>query len=417
MDAIFTIVTKSYLPQARTLGDSIREIHPDLEFRVFLADETEGLISLTDEKYPVIEVKDIGASAYRDMAFKYDLVEFCTAIKPFAFEYLFDRCGYHRVVYFDPDIYVYSSLHVIFDLLDDHFVVLTPHLTQLDSEDRGTKQEDDFLRCGVFNLGFMGFNDSPRGRSLLSWWRARTQVKGYADPADGLYVDQKWANLIPCCDDAGVCIARHPGFNVAHWNMHQRTVSKDHDQYRVNDQPLVFFHYSGFDPRERGEITRQHMRGPVTLTGRPEYQDLFEGYRRRLLGNQVDFACDSYAYARFENGAHIYSFQRRLYRKLTEQGFLFENPFSVTPGSYYELLRTNRLLIWDAAPKGEFRKSDISNAQGKLRMLKRGMLLLKKVIGIRNYHLLLRTLKDVSRPEEQTFLFETLHLDLPTQFR
>jgi hypothetical protein len=417
MDAVFTIVTKNYLPQARTLGDSIKNIHPDLAFHVLLADETEGLSSLTEEKYPVIEVKDIGVTAYLDMAFKYDLVEFCTAIKPFAFEYLFDRFGYQRILYFDPDIYVYASLNVILDLITDHFVVLTPHLTQHDGTDGGTKPDDDFLRCGVFNLGFIGFNGSPKGRSLLSWWRTKTQVKGYADFADGLYVDQKWADFIPCFDDTGVCIARHPGFNVAHWNMHQRTLSKDTNRYLVNGQPLVFFHFSGFDPRKPDDITRPHGRGAVTLHGRPEYQELFEDYRGRLLGNGTDSVADTYAYATFENGVHIYGFQRRLYRKLTEQNTPFDNPFAITPRSYYELLRTNKLLIGDTETKGEFRKSNIRNAEGKLRTLKKGMLLLKKVIGIRQYHLLLRTLKDLCRPEEQTFLLETPNVDLPTRFR
>jgi hypothetical protein len=136
-----------------------------------------------------------------------------------------------------------------------------------------------------------------------------------------------------------------------------------------------------------------------------------------LKGNQTDAAADSYAYARFENGVHIYGFHRRLYRKLTEQGSLFDNPFAITPPSYYELLRTNRLLIRGTNTKGEIRRSQVGNFEGKLRMLKKGMLLLKKVIGIERYHLLLRALKDLSRPEEQTFLLETLHLDLPVQFR
>jgi hypothetical protein len=416
MDAVFTVVTKNYLPQARTLGDSIKAIHSDLDFCVFLADEAEGLITLAGEKHPVVEIKDIGVPAYLDMAFKYDLVEFCTAVKPFVFEYLFNRFGYRRVLFFDPDVYVFSSLQIILDLLDDHFVVLTPHLTQLDGADDGTKPDDDYLRCGVFNLGFIGFNGGAKGRALLSWWRARTQSKGYADFPDGLYVDQKWADFFPCFDE-GVCIARHPGLNVAHWNMHQRTLSRDGDRYRVNGQPLVFYHFSGFDPRKPDQTSRPHGRGRVTLEGRPEYQELFEGYREKWLGNQGSSVADSYAYAKFENGVPIYSFQRRLYRKLTEQGYVFEDPFAVTQRSYYELLRSNRLLIRGALAKGEFRKSSIRHAGGKLSLLKKGMLLLKKLMGIRNYHLLLRILKDLSRPEEQTFLLETLHLDLPVQFR
>jgi len=417
MDAVFTVVTKNYLPQARTLGDSIRDIHPNLAFYILLADETEGLINLTKERYPVIEVKDIGISEFRDMAFKYDLTEFCTAVKPFFFEYLFDRTGYQKILYFDPDIFIYSDLSMVFNILNDHFVILTPHLTQHEDSDGGTKPDEDYLRCGVFNLGFIGLNASSKGRSLLSWWKDKTQDKGYADFEDGLYVDQKWADFIPCFDDDGVCIVRHPGFNVAHWNMHQRKLSKEHGLYMINNRPLLFFHFSGFDPLNPNEISRTHGRGAVTLESRPEYRDLFVDYRKKLLGNQADSIINSFAYSKFENGVQIYGFQRRIYRKLIEQHLAYENPFSIAPQSYYRLLDANGMLIKEKNTRGEFRKSNIPGAENKLRMIKKGMLLLKKLIGIRYYHLLLKILKDLSRPEEQTFLLESLHLDLPIQFR
>ena len=180
---------------------------------------------------------------------------------------------------------------------------------------------------------------------------------------------------------------------------------------------LVFFHFSGFDWRSPGAITRPHGKGQVTLDGRPEYQDLYAAYRERLVNNQTNSIANSYAYSRYNNGVCIYSFQRRLYRKLTEQKFVFDNPFSTAPQSYYDVLRANRLLIVDRNTGGEFRKNNITNAEGKLRLLKKSMLLLKKVIGIKYYHILLKTLNALSRPEEQTFLLETLHLDLPIQFR
>ena len=417
MDAAFTIVTKNYLPQARTLGDSIRGIHPDLPFLILLADETEGQIDLAKEIYPVVEARNIGISAYRDMAFKYDLVEFCTSIKPFCFEYLFANYGYKKIIYFDPDIYVYSRLDVILDLLNEHFVVLTPHLTQPDSAERGTKPDEDFLRCGVFNLGFIALNNSRKGRALLTWWKTKTANKGYADFADGLYVDQKWADLMPCFDDNGVCITRHPGLNVAHWNMHERRLSKDLDGYRVNDHALVFFHFSGFDPLNPDAVTRPHGKGPVSLQGRAAYQELFMAYRGRLLCNQTDCIVLTYAYSKFDNQIPIFSFYRRLYRRLTESGFIYDDPFSTTPQSYYMTLRANRLLISGQRSGGEYRKSDIPNAEGKLKKLTNIMLIIKKAVGIKRYHLLLRTLNTLSRPEEQTFLLETMRLDIPIRFR
>lgn len=417
MDAIFTIVTKNYLPFARTLGDSIRSVDPNLAFYVLLADETEGLVDLKKEKYPVIEAKEIGIPSFRDMAFKYDLVEFCTAIKPFVFEYFFDKHSYDKIIYFDPDIYIYSELNVIFNLLDDHFVILTPHLTQLEGTDSGTKPDDDYLRCGVFNLGFVAMKNSPKGRALLAWWRTKTQKKGYADFADGLYVDQKWVDFFPCFDDDGIGIARHPGLNVAHWNMHERLITRANDDYLVNNQNLVFFHFSGFDPSNLDVVTRPHGKGPVSLEGRLEYQELFGGYLKKLLGNQNGPSANSYAYSKYDNGVWIYGFQRRLYRSLTDNGFTYDNPFSTVPLTYYDMLRANKMLILTPAANGEFRKSDITGAERKLKTLTKVMLLIKRIIGIRHYHLLIRALNTLSRPEEQTFLLKTLNLNIPIQFR
>jgi hypothetical protein len=417
MDAVFTIITKNYLPQARTLGDSIKNFHPNLDFFMVLADETEGQIDLKKEKYPVIETKDMGIASYRDMAFKYDLVEFCTSMKPFIFEYFFNKYGYEKIIYFDPDIYIYSELNIIDSLLDDHFVILTPHLTQLEGAENGTKPADDYLRCGVFNLGFIAFKNSPKGRALLTWWRTKTQNKGYADFADGLYVDQKWADCFPCFDEDGIGIARHPGLNVAHWNMHERVITRAKDGYLVNNQDLVFFHFSGFDPSNPDVVTRPHGKGPVGLQGRPEYQELFGGYRKKLLENQNGPSANSYAYSRFDNGVWIYGFQRRLYRSLADNGLTYDNPFSTAPHTYYDLLRANKMLILTPAAKGEFRKSDIAEAERKLKTLTKAMLLMKRIMGIRYYHLLIRALNTLSRPEEQTFLLKTLNTNIPIQFR
>jgi len=191
---------------------------------------------------------------------------------------------------------------------------------------------------------------------------------------------------------------------------------KDLQGYKVNGQPLIFFHFSGFDPRKPDAITRPHGKGPVTLKDKPEYRELFEDYREKWQKNQPECINESYAYSCFDNGIQIYNFQRRLYRKLAEQKIVFDNPFSTGPDSYYNALKVNKLLIIGSL-KGELRKTNIPNAEGKLKKIKKIMHLLKKVIGIKRYHLLLRVLNALSRPEEQTFLFETLHLDFPIKFR
>jgi hypothetical protein len=416
MNAVFTIVAKNYLAHANTLGDSLKATNPDLAFHVILADEAEGALDLSAQRYATLEARSIGIDGYLDMAFKYDLVEFATAIKPFVFEYLFDQFSYERIIYLDPDIFVYSSVAPILDALNENFMVLTPHLTKMSQSDRGAISEETILFVGTFNLGFVAFRHDENARSVLAWWRERLRSKGYADRMDALHVDQKWMDLVPAFFDEGVCVSRHPGLNVSHWNMHERTLSVGADGYRLDGSPLVFFHYSGFDPRHPDAITGSHKQSVITLEQKPEYRDLFADYASRLLANRSDAAGASYSYGTFVDGVRIFSFHRRLYRKLTEHGHRFADPFATTAGSFYDLLRRNRLLIVDGHAGAEFSQRNIANASQKLRTLKRGLLMLKKVMGIRYYHLLMRTLAVLARPEEQAFLLETIDLDVPTRF-
>ena len=54
---------------------------------------------------------------------------------------------------------------------------------------------------------------------------------------EGLFVDQKWIDLVPgFYPDVG--IIHHPGYNVAYWNLHCRRVEIG-DQIRVNGEPLA----------------------------------------------------------------------------------------------------------------------------------------------------------------------------------
>jgi hypothetical protein len=178
----------------------------------------------------------------------------------------------------------------------------------------------------------------------------------------------------------------------------------------------VFFHFSGFDARYPDAITGPNKQSVLTLDQMPEYRALFKDYADKLLANRSEAAGAGYSYGVFANGVRVFSFQRRLYRKLTENGHRFADPFATSAGSFYDMLRRNRLLILDGHSGGEFNQRNIANAPRKLRMLKRALLMLKKLIGIRTYHLLMRTMVVLARPEEQAFLLETVDLDVPTRF-
>ena len=60
----------------------------------------------------------------------------------------------------------------------------------------------------------------------------------------GLFTDQKWGNFLPTFYD-DVVISRHPGMNVANWNLENRDLSFNSDgECLVNGERLILYHFS-----------------------------------------------------------------------------------------------------------------------------------------------------------------------------
>ena len=54
---------------------------------------------------------DIGLEDVRGEAMKYDILELNTNVKPTFLKHLLERYGLTKLVYLDPDIFVYRSAH------------------------------------------------------------------------------------------------------------------------------------------------------------------------------------------------------------------------------------------------------------------------------------------------------------------
>ena len=222
-----------------------------------LCDLDEGI----DHAALPFEVLNLGA--LRDirvwgMAERYNATEFCTAIKPLIFQVLFDRHPGAAIVYFDPDIWVMSRLTELEQsLAAGAQVVLTPHMTTPSSRP-DVAPDQSMLQYGVYNLGFVAMREGPDARRLVAWWAHRLEFDCRIDIPAGLFVDQKWADLIPALIDR-VAVLRHPGYNVAYWNVLDRSVWCSPAGWVVNEQPLRFVHFSGHD-LTRPEVFSRHVR-------------------------------------------------------------------------------------------------------------------------------------------------------------
>lgn len=401
-NAVFTIVSRNYFAYARTLGDSLRESNPDVEFNVLVVDRKDAAFEAEHRDWRITWVEDLGIEGFEHVAFKYDILELNTNVKPTFARRLLER--HAKVVYLDPDIFVYDSLQPIHDLLDRHPVVLTPHiLTPI--EDDLLPGETEFLNSGIYNLGFAGFNRSPAALAFLGWWERRCLHMAFNDQPRGLFVDQKWMDFAPAlCPDA--CILRSKAFNVAYWNLHERQVTIRDDKPYVDDRPLVFFHFSGLPPAGDDRISKYQTR--FTLSARTDVAPLFGRYRAALErnGHAANLKIP-YGFGRFSNGVPI----TNLARRTVIDHRLFPataDPFDAGSALYAALARSG-VLKTRAVPAPAPAAASASNGSELARlqrMIGFGFRMFLRLLGAARYERLMRYLARVSSLRQQTFLID-----------
>jgi glycosyltransferase involved in cell wall biosynthesis len=319
-DALVTIISANYLPFARVLCRSFAEHEPLVRRFVVIVDEGIDEVVTENEPFEVLHVRAIGIPDLDDFLAQYTVLEANTAVKPFVLRFLFERYGFERVVYLDPDIWVHSRLDAVWAALDKGSVVLTPHLRDA-FRDEGKPAEIDILRSGTYNLGFIALRRSVATEQLLEWWTQKTQFDCVVDLESGLFVDQKWMDLVPgYCD--GTVILRHPGYNVAYWNLHERELTFERGRYGVGSEPLAFFHFSGYDP-DRPDVLSKHQ-DRHDLRSMPVVRRLCDAYAERLLAEGYSVAKRrSYAFGTLANGIPVSRLIRKTVRHCRKQGIAF----------------------------------------------------------------------------------------------
>jgi glycosyltransferase involved in cell wall biosynthesis len=312
--AVFTIVSRNYTAMARTLLQSFKCVHSDWDRYLLLADELGYGYETYPEEYRVITIKDINLPDFERFTFRYNLLELNTAVKPWMFDWLFSVQGYDRVIYLDPDIYIYGRLDEVEQLLDQGgFMVLTPHLTSSLEDDRHPN-ELAIMNSGAYNLGFLALAQHGETNKFLKWWQGKLEFDCVVDFSRGLFVDQKWMDLAPGLYN-DVHILRHPGYNVAYWNLNDRIVTEEQGKYKVNGQPLVFFHYSGINPTNITNISKHQDRYTIKSV-MPAVKNLFEQYASQVLNNGYEhFKKYPYYFEYFTDGTKIDDFMRIIYRQ------------------------------------------------------------------------------------------------------
>lgn len=303
----YTSICSNYLPKAMALAKSVKQHCKDAHFVLCLVERELPDVA---RDYPhfdeVILAKDAGWDDFDTFMFRHSIVEASTAVKPRFMIHLTERFpDANKFVYLDPDVLAYSDFTELRALLDQHSIVLAPHLLRPGNID----MEISSLAHGSYNLGFLAVSRSDNAMRFLNWWAERLFLFCYDDKARGIFTDQKWIDLVPSFFDCH--ILKHHGYDFATWSLLGSDLREVDGKYVVNGDGLRFIHFSGLDS---GTIDKA-IGWWLTDDNRATFVQLYAEYRDLLEQNgQSTLGKTPWSYGTYTSGLPISNRARVAYR-------------------------------------------------------------------------------------------------------
>lgn len=281
---LYTVCSANHLAHCKTMAGSFLEHNDGYEIVIGLVDKADNRFA-AEEFLPcrVVEIAAMGIPDFEELLHRYTVIELNCAMKVFVAEYLFQQYHPDILIYLDADMWVRNNIRELEAELTANPILLTPHFTIPLPDNAARPLERDLLRSGIYNAGFMAFRRCETVTRFLEWWRGHMRGECYYNFAEGMGVDQIWLNLVPLLfPETG--IIRHPGANVAYWNLHERSLSVENDTVMVNGEyPLLFLHISGYRCDEPENLSRHQTR--FLLEDQSVLKDLFVRYREKVISN------------------------------------------------------------------------------------------------------------------------------------
>lgn len=421
-NCIFTICAKNYIGLAQTLEKSVKKYNYNVDFYIIVADEFNGeeKTILGNNIFIAKEILNIDETLWINMSFKYNLTEFCTCIKPFTIEYFFTQKGYETVCYLDPDIYLFNSFDYIYDKLNKFLVITAPHITIPDYPYSGDTPDRGFLFNGISNFGFVGFKKSPKTLNVIRWWEDRLTKLCFGEMLWAVCTDQKWSDFFMAFFNYDeIYFSNNLGLNVAPWNYYERKIIKEEETFYVisrrgtseRKDKLIFCHFAGYNYKQlsEGKIDNKARMRISNLKNYDDIEVLVKEYVKEIYSNRNLFSkyLDlSYSYATFSNGEKIDAFHRRLYNGICVNFAFKGNPFDVNEkNSFFSMLKKNKILSKKQTSNiDKLAPNNINGFDKKLQYIYKALRIFYKLIGYKNYILLLQLARRLSLYDINTFL-------------
>ncbi|MFN9709792.1 MAG: hypothetical protein ACK55K_00070 [Bacteroidota bacterium] len=241
-----TLFDINYLSRGVALYESLRK-HEDL-FMLYvlcLDNETHQYFNDRHEQY-----KHIQAIPLTDLEnFDQDLleaktnrskVEYYFTISPCLPLFLLRQFNLPHICTLDADILFYDSTDSIFNHLENHSIIITPH-----NFSESIKKLD---KHGLYNVSFQIFKNDKWGIDCLEDWRKKciNWCKDILDLENQRFCDQLYLNDWPANYGEKLYVINNTGAGLAPWNLNNYKIYQQDQLFWVNQSRLIYFHFHGF---------------------------------------------------------------------------------------------------------------------------------------------------------------------------
>jgi hypothetical protein len=340
-----TVITRSYLPHARVLADSLAEHEPRARLLVVVVDDLDASAA-PETRFDTITPLELGLEA-RELhrrALLFDAQGLISSLRPLAVAHVLDR-GAEAVLLIDADMLVLDPIRDLWRLARRDGVLLSPHVLRALEGEPGRWREEVYLRAGTFNGGLLGIG--TRARSFVDWISARVARDCVRDPGRRLLYSQTWLDLVPALFPHRVL--SDPGVNVTAHRLFGADLGGSPTRPTVDGAPLRLFHFAGFVP-DAPDVLCRYMDGPDgRLDGRPMLSELCRAYGERLSSaGWPDGA--SYAWSRLPGGLPVDDVMRGVYRGALAAA---ERRLCPEPPDPFDSTDPERFVAWLQQPPEE----------------------------------------------------------------
>jgi len=189
------------------------------------------------------------------------------------------RQGHSAVMAFDGDTEFLGTIDDLWDKLVTHDAIATPHRIKPPPRDGKAMCLEQFAMCGNYNVGLVGFSNTPNARQFVEWWMRESIDNPECNMGAGRFAEQGWFRFVGDYMDR-VWICRDQGINFAFWRYDgEGQFRKINERWFVDGTPLRMFHYGALDWNDLGRVAVHHTRCRAC----PHLLKFFERYRDRVF--------------------------------------------------------------------------------------------------------------------------------------